>query len=87
MKCHFCEKDGKPSELYPGLQSIMNSRGQYGFYDSAGLPHEHDESKHWRNFNCSNGHYYVMTYYKECPSCDFHKGETTYKLAQEQFST
>lgn len=78
MRCRYCVKDGKESNLYLKNSSSTDMAGQT-FYGKDGLFHDHDPNWHSEEYQCSNGHKFMRGILTGCKACG-KEDEFTFEL-------
>lgn len=73
MKCPFCEKEDKKSELESHGSSTTALGGYRTYYDEDGNYHHHDPNTILTTYTCSQGHKFGVRKARRCPNpdCDF----------------
>lgn len=73
MKCRNCEADGLTFERLDETRLPAVDGKVERFYDGAGKLHVHDHSVYRTQYQCSNGHTYVLEGGSSCPQpgCPF----------------
>lgn len=88
MKCPVCVKNGEKSTLHGGL-GMSTLLYCPPFYDEEGIYHNHDSNTTTYDYRCSNGHEFIVSGRKACPSypenCDYSGSEEIRVIEPEDF--
>ena len=76
MICPECKKEGKKSQVYPGMSTVTAMYFQ-PYYDEEGRYHHHDGNHQSTSYSCSNGHDWMEDAPNSCPepTCNWPKDE------------
>ena len=67
MKCPECVKEGKKSNVYPGMGTTTLAYCP-PYYDNDGTYHHHDTNRTTMDYSCSKGHNWIESVRPHCPA-------------------